>query len=273
MSNEQEIDTERKLNEDFNNMDADQDGFISVADMRRLDLDSTEDELELIFRMMDIDRDGKVSLREYLRVMRVKQTNGENETDEQNFASLFKILDSDSDGFISQEDLKLLDPKMSETDVSIIFNLLDNDKDGKVSELDFVNGMLLMKDGQKQSTETDEQQIKLRIKLTKTTAAVYLFLVYVLLHFAFIFIHLFNKDSLPSGFYWISHLLLLFFIVLYIIYLYYRSMGYLNWFTISFVFIQLALFLVFALTKPPYTIHIGVQSLIALFLIVMFFMM
>ncbi len=273
MSNEQEIDMEQKLNDDFKKMDVDQDGFISVADMRKLDLDSTDDELDLLFHMMDIDRDGKVSLSEYLRVMRVKTTNGEKETEEEKFASLFKILDSDADGFISQEDLKLLDPNLSETDVSITFNHLDNDKDGKVSELDFVNGMLLMKEEQKQSMETDEQQTKLTVELTKTTAAVYLFLVYVLLHAGFLLIHLFNPDSLSPRFYWLSHLLLYIFIVLYVVYLYYRSMGYLNWLTYSPVIIQLAMLIFFAVSSPPYTVLIGVQSLFALYLMVAFFMM
>ncbi len=269
MSNEQNPDP-MQLENDFKQMDTDTDGFIVKEDMRIIDLDSTDEELKLLFNMMDTDKDGKVSLSEYKRVMQLQIPDGD-VSDEEKYASLFKILDSDSDGFISKEDLKLLDPNLTEEDISVTFNHLDTNKDGKASQVDFVNGMLLLKQGNKMDME-EKDVLVLDIGVQKTSTAFYLFLIYLILHGLFLLIHFMYSKELPKSFYIISNGLLFIFYSLLFVYIFYYSLGYYNWLTFIVWWVQLIMTILY-MFAPVNSTMIGMQTLFLVFLSVTFFMM
>ncbi|XP_016969660.1 calmodulin-beta-like [Drosophila rhopaloa] len=123
----------------FKQLNKNERGVITIKELgamiKSLDKSPSEKELEDIFRASDVDGNGEIDFREFCFVM----ASFENE-EEREMCQVFKMLDRDEDGFITQNDLLQLVEK-GDSKKKVIRQIIrdyDFDRDGRLSFAEFL---------------------------------------------------------------------------------------------------------------------------------------
>jgi len=120
----------------FDQFDSSNDGIVTYKEFKLAlkENDYSEKELEEIFESIDVNSNGFIVYTEFLAA--TIETKGAIE--EERIAEAFDRMDTDSSGYISQDDLRqLLGDVYSEEDMESIIEQADENKDGKLSFQEF----------------------------------------------------------------------------------------------------------------------------------------
>ena len=126
----------------FLKIDVDKDGKISRSEMAKCGKFNNQ-EVDAIFILGDVNGDGEIDLEEFIGLMcpsataavamMTKAVRNINEAQQ-----LFRVLDKDGDGMISQEEMRNCGQKFSAKEIDAIFALGDINNDGEIDVSEFV---------------------------------------------------------------------------------------------------------------------------------------
>ena len=126
----------------FLKIDVDKDGKISRSEMAKCGKFNNQ-EVDAIFILGDVNGDGEIDLEEFIGLMcpsataavamMTKAVRNMNEAQQ-----LFRVLDKDGDGMISQEEMRNCGQKFSAKEIDAIFALGDINNDGEIDVSEFV---------------------------------------------------------------------------------------------------------------------------------------
>jgi Ca2+-binding EF-hand superfamily protein len=126
----------------FLNIDIDKDGKISRTEMAKCGKFNNQ-EVDAIFIMGDVNGDGEIDLEEFIGLMCPTATAAvammtKAVRNVQEAQQLFRVLDKDGDGMISQEEMRNCGQKFSAKEIDAIFALGDSNNDGEIDVSEFV---------------------------------------------------------------------------------------------------------------------------------------
>ena len=140
------------MKEEFLKLDLDGDGTITIEEAgnvlraMRKELKASEREIKEVLRQADINRDGTIDLKEYYETM--KKSNDRNLiyralVRRSQDRKLFEKFDKDGNGYITEDELKLLLEERYCADVSDDLveqklNDVDKDSDGRIDYEEFI---------------------------------------------------------------------------------------------------------------------------------------
>ncbi|KAL1198467.1 Disease resistance protein ADR2 [Cardamine amara subsp. amara] len=139
-----------EIKKEFRDMDKDQNGFLSAAEVRRHGLTDdgeklTDDEVEMFIRAADADGDGLISYDEFIKFSRAIRT--DEAASEEEIKMAFRLFDKDRNGLISAAELRLvmknLGEKVTDEEVEMRIREVDVDGDGQINYDEFVRVMTL----------------------------------------------------------------------------------------------------------------------------------
>ena len=141
-----------KMKKEFLKLDLDGDGTITIEEAgnvlraMRKELKASEREIKEVLRQADINRDGTIDLKEYYETM--KKSNDRNLiyralVRRSQDRKLFEKFDKDGNGYITEDELKLLLEERYCADVSDDLveqklNDVDKDSDGRIDYEEFI---------------------------------------------------------------------------------------------------------------------------------------
>ncbi|KAI0978992.1 hypothetical protein GJ496_002969 [Pomphorhynchus laevis] len=139
------------LRDHFSVCDTNQDGFITIDElkelMRTLRQEETEERLNAIVKSIDLNRDGRVSFEEFkILFKRLKKLSiiklGSSSDVNIDAHNAFKVFDRDDDGYITLPEIKLvmsyLGENVDEEKAMQMLKMADANNDGKISEEEFI---------------------------------------------------------------------------------------------------------------------------------------
>jgi Ca2+-binding EF-hand superfamily protein len=136
-----------EFREAFELFDKDQDGCITIDElatlMKALNLPATDQEIQNMKSEVDVDQNGNIEYKEYISLIarRVRDVDLEEEMIE-----AFKIFDTNNDGHLSKDELKvvmqiigekLVGEPISNEDLDIMWDEADTDQDGYIDYEEF----------------------------------------------------------------------------------------------------------------------------------------
>jgi Ca2+-binding EF-hand superfamily protein len=136
-----------EFREAFELFDKDQDGCITIDElsvlMKALNIPPTDQEIQNMKSEVDVDQNGNIEYKEYISLIarRVRDVDLEEEMIE-----AFKIFDTNNDGHISKDELKvimqiigekLVGEPISNEDLDIMWDEADTDQDGYIDYEEF----------------------------------------------------------------------------------------------------------------------------------------
>lgn len=136
-----------EFREAFELFDKDQDGCITIDElaalMKALNLPATDQEIQNMKSEVDVDQNGNIEYKEYISLIarRVRDVDLEEEMIE-----AFKIFDTNNDGHLSKDELKvvmqiigekLVGEPISNEDLEIMWDEADTDQDGYIDYEEF----------------------------------------------------------------------------------------------------------------------------------------
>jgi Ca2+-binding EF-hand superfamily protein len=136
-----------EFREAFELFDKDQDGCITIDDlaalMKALNFPPTDQEIQNMKSEVDVDQNGNVDYKEYISLIarRTRDVDMEEE-----MVEAFKIFDTNNDGHISKEELKvvmqiigerLVGEPISDEDLNTMWDEADTDQDGYIDYDEF----------------------------------------------------------------------------------------------------------------------------------------
>lgn len=136
-----------EFREAFELFDKDQDGCITIDElaalMKALNLPATDQEIHNMKSEVDVDQNGNIEYKEYISLIarRVRDVDLEEEMIE-----AFKIFDTNNDGHLSKDELKvvmqiigekLVGEPISNEDLDIMWDEADTDQDGYIDYEEF----------------------------------------------------------------------------------------------------------------------------------------
>jgi Ca2+-binding EF-hand superfamily protein len=136
-----------QFREAFELFDKDQDGCITIDElaalMKALNLPATDQEIHNMKSEVDVDQNGNIEYKEYISLIarRVRDVDLEEEMIE-----AFKIFDTNNDGHLSKDELKvvmqiigekLVGEPISNEDLDIMWDEADTDQDGYIDYEEF----------------------------------------------------------------------------------------------------------------------------------------
>lgn len=126
-------------------IDKNADGLISREEMMECDTFNHQ-EIDALFTLGDSNRDGEIDLEEFIGVLYpivaqalVKFTKDVHSVEDARF--LFKQLDKDNDGLLSQEELRKSGTNFSSKEIEALFAIGDINNDGEIDINEFINVM------------------------------------------------------------------------------------------------------------------------------------
>ncbi|XP_023335211.1 calcium-binding protein LPS1-alpha-like [Eurytemora carolleeae] len=129
----------------FAGIDKNGDGLISKEEMYQCDTFNSQ-EIEALFTLGDSNNDGEIDLEEFIGVLYpvvaqalLKFTKDIHNVEDARF--LFKQLDKDSDGLLSQEELRKCGTTFSSKEIEALFAVGDINSDGEIDLNEFINVM------------------------------------------------------------------------------------------------------------------------------------
>jgi len=129
----------------FAGIDKNGDGMISKEEMEQCDTFNLQ-EIQALFTLGDSNNDGEIDLEEFIGVLYpvvaqalLKFTKDVQNVDDARF--LFKQLDKDGDGLLSQEELRKCETKFSSKEIEALFAVGDINNDGEIDMNEFINVM------------------------------------------------------------------------------------------------------------------------------------
>jgi len=130
----------------FAKIDLDNDGKVSKEEVAKTDI-FNQQEIDALFVLGDSNNDGEIDLEEFIGVLYpvvavalAKLTKDVHNVDDARF--MFKTLDGDGDGLLSQEELrKSAACKLSAKEIEALFAVGDIDGDGEIDINEFLNVM------------------------------------------------------------------------------------------------------------------------------------
>jgi len=129
----------------FAGIDRNGDGLISKEEMQECDTFNLQ-EIDALFTLGDSNNDGEIDLEEFIGVLYpvvaqalLKFTKDIHSVDDAKF--LFKQLDKDCDGLLSQEELRKSGTKFSNKEIEALFAVGDINNDGEIDINEFINVM------------------------------------------------------------------------------------------------------------------------------------
>merc|ERR1719369_1948146 len=133
------------VKKDFLAIDVDKDGVLSKKEIIGCG-NFNGQETEAIFMLGDLNQDGDIDLEEFVSLMCPTASmaisrftrNVKNLADAQ---QMFKILDKNGDGLISQEEMRSCGSRFNATEIEVIFAIGDTNNDGEIDLNEFVGVM------------------------------------------------------------------------------------------------------------------------------------
>lgn len=129
----------------FSKIDANGDGLVSREEMSALDIFNAQ-EVEALFVLGDANNDGEIDLEEFIGVLfpvvaqaLAKITKEIKNVDDARF--MFKQMDHDGDGLLSQEEMRKSGTKFTRTEIEALFAIGDINGDGEIDIDEFINVM------------------------------------------------------------------------------------------------------------------------------------
>jgi len=129
----------------FASIDANGDGRISKEEMKECNTFNSQ-EVDALFTLGDSNKDGEIDLEEFVGVLYpvvaqalLKFTKDIQNVDDARF--MFKQLDKDGDGLLSQEELRKSGTKFSTKEIEALFAVGDINNDGEIDLDEFINVM------------------------------------------------------------------------------------------------------------------------------------
>ena len=132
----------------FQKYDINGDGVISVSELSillgTLGLRPTEDEVVEMIAAVDANHDGVLSCSEFIRLMSRQHNPGL--TPATQFEAIFKVFDTDGNGFISRSEFKdtlfSIGQKCTEEELNTLIDEIDLDRDGFISQREFLSAFI-----------------------------------------------------------------------------------------------------------------------------------
>merc|ERR1740128_180093 len=129
----------------FAKIDLDNDGKVSKEEVAKTDI-FNQQEIDALFVLGDSNNDGEIDLEEFIGVLYpvvavalAKLTKDVHNVDDARF--MFKTLDGDGDGLLSQEELRKSGCKFSAKEIEALFAVGDINGDGEIDINEFINVM------------------------------------------------------------------------------------------------------------------------------------
>jgi len=127
----------------FAEIDINHDGKVSKEEMSESDT-FNQQEIDALFTLGDANNDGEIDLEEFIGVLYpivaqalLKMTKEVSNIDDARF--LFRQMDSDGDGVLSQEELRKSGTKLTGVEIEALFAVGDINSDGELDMNEFIN--------------------------------------------------------------------------------------------------------------------------------------
>lgn len=123
----------QNINEEFDTIDTDGDGYISARELNEAQNGTMDQQNSDIMKTLDADGNETVSLTEYTEFY----TKLSQEKSIKELESNFKALDTDGNGKLDMNELKDFRTETLDDTNNAVIEALDTDKDGKISRQEF----------------------------------------------------------------------------------------------------------------------------------------